>query len=245
MEDKIKTAPQMIAAFAFYKAFKADYVIVEKDFSAACGVGINVTTKDIEKGVAEVFTKHKAEILSKKHEFNFNVLLHQIRETFKWGDGGEIVRQFNAKKLELVGEKPKEEKKKVKAAPKPKPTEESKDEELDMFADFKKDKLSTLVARDVNTAINTEELLKKHKDFTKGRILTRFPPEPNGYLHIGHAKAMRFSFTIASEYGGETYLRYDDTNPEKENQEYIDSIADTVKWLGYKPWQTTFSSDHF
>lgn len=75
--------------------------------------------------------------------------------------------------------------------------------------------------------------------------MTRFPPEPNGYLHIGHAKAMRFNFTVAKENGGHTYLRYDDTNPVKENQEFIDKIADCVYWLGYEPYKTTFSSDYF
>ena len=76
-------------------------------------------------------------------------------------------------------------------------------------------------------------------------ILTRFPPEPNGYLHIGHAKAIRFNFTVAKEYGGLTYLRFDDTNPCKENNEFIDHIHEIVGWLGYKPWKTTASSDYF
>lgn len=75
--------------------------------------------------------------------------------------------------------------------------------------------------------------------------MTRFPPEPNGYLHIGHAKAMRFNFTIAKENGGSTYLRYDDTNPVKENQEFIDNIKNCVDWLGYKPFKITFASDYF
>jgi len=76
-------------------------------------------------------------------------------------------------------------------------------------------------------------------------ILTRFPPEPNGYLHIGHAKAMRFSFTLASDYQGKTYLRFDDTNPEKENQEFIDTIQDSIRWLGFKPWKKTHASEYF
>ena len=65
--------------------------------------------------------------------------------------------------------------------------------------------------------MNSDELLKKHKDATNGAIVTRFPPEPNGYLHIGHAKAMRFSFSVAKAHNGYTNLRFDDTNPEKEN----------------------------
>ena len=69
------------------------------------------------------------------------------------------------------------------------------------------------------------------------RIRTRFPPEPNGYLHIGHAKSITLNFGLAAEYGGICHLRFDDTNPEKEEQEYVDSILDAVKWLGFD-WET-------
>ena len=65
------------------------------------------------------------------------------------------------------------------------------------------------------------------------RVRMRFPPEPNGYLHIGHAKSIWLNFSMAKEYGGVCHLRFDDTNPEKEDQEYVDSIRDTVRWLGY------------
>jgi glutaminyl-tRNA synthetase len=64
-------------------------------------------------------------------------------------------------------------------------------------------------------------------------------------LHIGHAKSIRFNFTTALDYKGKCYLRFDDTNPEKENMEYINSIKDNVKWLGYEPWKVTYSSDNF
>src|ERR1700733_7731180 len=63
--------------------------------------------------------------------------------------------------------------------------------------------------------------------------VTRFPPEPNGYLHIGHAKAICINFGIAEEFGGRCHLRFDDTNPVKEEQEFIDSIQQDVKWLGF------------
>ena len=69
----------------------------------------------------------------------------------------------------------------------------------------------------------------KHK-----KIITRFPPEPNGYLHIGHAKAITINFGIAEKFGGECNLRFDDTNPSKEDVEYVESIKEDIKWLGYK-----------
>lgn len=64
-----------------------------------------------------------------------------------------------------------------------------------------------------------------------GRVLTRFPPEPNGYLHLGHAKAVNFNFGVAKRYGGLTNMRLDDTNPAKEDLEYVKAIADDVRWL--------------
>jgi glutaminyl-tRNA synthetase len=72
------------------------------------------------------------------------------------------------------------------------------------------------------------------------KIRTRFPPEPNGYLHIGHAKSITLNFGLAAEYGGVCHLRFDDTNPEKEEQEYVDSILDAVKWLGFD-WHAEFN----
>lgn len=81
---------------------------------------------------------------------------------------------------------------------------------------------------------------KKHDS-----ILTRFPPEPNGYLHIGHAKSICLNFGIAQQYGGQTNLRFDDTNPEKEDQEYIDAIREDVQWLGFEPAGEFYASDYF
>ena len=79
-----------------------------------------------------------------------------------------------------------------------------------------------------------------------GNVMTRFPPEPNGYLHIGHAKALCLDFGIASEFGGKCNLRMDDTNPTKENYEYVNSIIEDVKWLGFDPEERIyFASDYF
>jgi glutaminyl-tRNA synthetase len=94
--------------------------------------------------------------------------------------------------------------------------------------------LRDAIAEDVRT--------KKYGDAV---VQTRFPPEPNGYLHIGHAKAICIDFGLADEFGGKTNLRFDDTNPEKEEQEYVDSIQEDVRWLGFDWERLCYASDYF
>ena len=76
-------------------------------------------------------------------------------------------------------------------------------------------------------------------------VITRFPPEPNGYLHIGHAKSICLNFGVAEQFGGKTYLRFDDTNPLKESDEYVNAIKADVKWLGFEWTEVTHASDYF
>uniref|UniRef100_A0A663LV94 glutamine--tRNA ligase n=1 Tax=Athene cunicularia TaxID=194338 RepID=A0A663LV94_ATHCN len=92
---------------------------------------------------------------------------------------------------------------------------------------------------------NTMALLKHHLTVTGGQVRTRFPPEPNGILHIGHAKAINFNFGYAKANGGVCFLRYDDTNPEKEEEKYFTAIREMVEWLGYQPYAVTHASDYF
>ena len=113
----------------------------------------------------------------------------------------------------------------------------------------------------------TMDLISKHLKETGGQVVTRFPPEPNGILHIGHAKAINFNFGFAKvnylslkylnfssfeaifsnkkHSNGICYLRFDDTNPEKEEEKYFRGIIDMVTWLGYKPYKITNASDQF
>jgi glutaminyl-tRNA synthetase len=78
-----------------------------------------------------------------------------------------------------------------------------------------------------------------------GRVQTRFPPEPNGFLHIGHAKAIALNFGIAEEFDGSCVLRFDDTNPDTEDSRFADAIEDDIGWLGYRPTKVTYASDYF
>ncbi len=91
-----------------------------------------------------------------------------------------------------------------------------------------------------------EEIIES--DLAEGKyksILTRFPPEPNGYLHLGHAKSLCINFGLAQKYGGKTNLRYDDTNPTKEDTEYVDAIKEDIKWLGFQWEKECYASDYF
>jgi len=91
-----------------------------------------------------------------------------------------------------------------------------------------------------------EEIIEADLEGAKcARILTRFPPEPNGYLHIGHAKSICLNFGLALKYGGKTNLRFDDTNPAKEETEFVDSIKEDVNWLGFTWDQELYASDYF
>src|SRR6478736_1410149 len=94
--------------------------------------------------------------------------------------------------------------------------------------------LRDIIAEDVRT--------KRYGDAV---VQTRFPPEPNGYLHIGHAKAICLDFGLADEFGGKTNLRFDDTNPAKEEQEYVDSIQKDVRWLGFDWERLCYASAYF
>lgn len=88
-------------------------------------------------------------------------------------------------------------------------------------------------------------LREQHVKATGGRVFTRFPPEPNGFLHIGHSKAIAIDFGFARYHGGLCYLRYDDTNPAAEEEQYFESILEMVRWLGFEPFKITYSSDYF
>jgi glutaminyl-tRNA synthetase len=93
--------------------------------------------------------------------------------------------------------------------------------------------LEEIVTEDIKNGIN------------EGRVLTRFPPEPNGYLHIGHSKSICLNFGLAKEFGGKTNLRFDDTNPVTEDTEYVDSIKEDIRWLGFEWANEFYASDYF
>ncbi|KAJ6721158.1 GLUTAMINE-TRNA LIGASE [Salix viminalis] len=259
---KIKTPAQLEAAFSFLSSTASESFEL-KEFEEACGVGVEVSEEDIEQTVNEVFEQNKGSILELRYRTNVGDLFGLVRKRLPWADPKIVKKLIDAKLYELLGgrtaadnEKALKQKKETPAKVKDKkaaddnPSQPSED--LNPFLIFPNPeenfKVHTEIFfsdRPVLRCCNTKEVLDKHLKRTSGKVYTRFPPEPNGYLHIGHAKAMFVSFGLAKERGGCCYLRYDDTNPEAEKKEYIDHIEEIVEWMGWKPFKITYTSDYF
>lgn len=264
VSSKIKTPAQLEAAFSFFASTGPENFQL-KEFEKACGVGVEVSVEEIEHTVCEVFEENKNAILEQRYRINVGDLFAHVRKRHPWADPKIVKQIIDAKLYELLGERTEADNEKPVKKKKEKPVKveekivavdappvQPSEEELNPFSIFPNPeenfKVHTEVFfsdRPVLRCCNTKEMLEKHLKATGGRVFTRFPPEPNGYLHIGHAKAMFVSFGLAKERGGCCYLRYDDTNPEAEKKEYIDHIEEIVDWMGWKPFKITYTSDYF
>lgn len=240
VSGKLPSVLQLEAASEFLRTHS---IYTTEQFEEFSGIGVVVTEAQIKEAVESVFREQAENIKAAgwTDKTLLGGLLKKVKALHKWGDARLIKQLVEAKLLEVLGPQPSEEelKKSLK-------TKKENSEQKRQFEEVpKKEKLSTCIGRDLKSAVNSEELMKKHLEFTGGKVMTRFPPEPNGYLHLGHAKAMRFSFTMAAENCGHTYLRFDDTNPDKESEEFIENIKRNVNWLGYTPWKITHASEYF
>ncbi|XP_072569267.1 glutamine--tRNA ligase [Paramormyrops kingsleyae] len=255
---KITTDLQLSAALDFLKNHSQG-AVVQEDFDAACGVGVVITPEQIEDAVEVVINKHKDQLLKERYRFNMGLLMGETRAGLKWADGKIIKNEVDMQVLHLLGPKTEADLEKKPKVPKQKPQENMKKEEDVVGETEGKSLMEQLRGEALKfhktgenyktegyvMTPNTMNLLKKHLEITGGQVRTRFPPEPNGILHIGHAKAINFNFGYAKSNGGICYLRYDDTNPEKEEEKYFTGIRDMVEWLGYTPYAVTHASDHF
>ncbi|XP_062854607.1 glutamine--tRNA ligase [Trichomycterus rosablanca] len=263
VKRKITTDLQLSAALDYVKGHPQGPLDV-KAFETACGVGVIVGPEQIEDAVELIIRKHKQQLLVERYRFNMGLLMGEARAALKWADGKILKNEVDMQVLHLLGPKTEADLEKKPKAAKPKPVENNKKEE-------KKDTVNGEVKQEVKSLMeqlrgealkfhkpgenyktegyvvtpNTMRLLKEHLEITGGQVRSRFPPEPNGILHIGHAKAINFNFGYAKANNGICFLRYDDTNPEKEEEKYFTGIKDMVEWLGYEPYAITHASDNF
>ncbi|XP_038867046.1 glutamine--tRNA ligase [Salvelinus namaycush] len=260
-QRKICTELQLAAALEFVKSHPQD-PINQQEFESLCGVGVVITPEQIEDKVEKVIKKHKDQLLQERYRFNMGLLMGEARGGLMWADGKMIKNEVDMQVLHLLGPKTEADLEKKPKAQKAKAPDGEVKEELTMNGELKiegrllMDELRGVALNFHKPGENyktegyvvtpkTMDLLKQHLEFTGGQIRTRFPPEPNGILHIGHAKAINFNFGYAKANDGICYLRYDDTNPEKEEEKYFTAIKDMVEWLGYKPYEITHASDNF
>ncbi|XP_046612758.1 probable glutamine--tRNA ligase isoform X1 [Neodiprion virginianus] len=265
-ERKLDTTQRIDAALEYLLQNIEGTVSVEK-LEKHCGVGVVVTPEEIEREVEILIEKHKDEILEKRYRFNSGPLMQEVRKILQWADGKAVKSEIEIQLLVLLGPKsetdlaPVSKQKQVKAKPavkksdkmdeKKEKIEEEKSSEARTISELMKTKVhfhkpgENYKTEGYVITSNTHNLLKEHLKVTGGKVRTRFPPEPNGILHIGHAKAININFGYAEAHDGVCYLRYDDTNPEKEEEKFFIAIGEMVEWLGYKPAKITYSSDNF
>lgn len=245
LDGRLKTTLQVSEAFKYIKE-NGDSSTSE-GLDASAGVGIDLTREDVKAEIEKYVAGHREAVLAKRYA-GVPALLGETKKlaSLKWAAPALFKPVIDEVALELFGPKDerdvvKKEKKKKDAKPDAKAPPKAAEPERSMFSEGF---LGDLHKPGENPQA-FPELMKEHLAVTKGKVFTRFPPEPNGFLHIGHSKAIMVNFGYAKFHGGNCYLRFDDTNPEAEEEVYFNSIKSMVDWLGFEPWKITYSSDYF
>jgi len=255
---KISNDAQLTAALDFLTNISGGDAVDAKAFETACGVGIVVTAQVISDEVGKVIETHKSGLLEKRYRYPMGLVMGETRKSIlKWADGKVVKEEIDAAVAKLLGPKTEEDSapiKKEKQKKEAKPEKTTKAEVITNGVDapalsgealnFHKPGENYKTDGYVMTP-NTMKIIEDHLRITGGQVRTRFPPEPNGILHVGHAKAININFGYARNNQGICFLRYDDTNPEKEEEKFFTGIRNMVTWLGFEPYKITHSSDYF
>ncbi|KAF4620052.1 hypothetical protein D9613_005245 [Agrocybe pediades] len=236
----LKSVDQISAAVKYVESHPPP--IDDADFKKECGVGFSISPEDLYAQVVSYATENAIAGWA-----SLGSVVGSLKGTpaLRWANPLEVKKTVDQVFLDKFG--PKEASKPK--AKEPKAAAQSKKEDAPTAATpkrsvFEEGFLGQLHKPGENPQIHPR-LREAHLAATGGQVWTRFPPEPNGYLHIGHSKAIFVNFGYAAHNGGKCYLRYDDTNPEKEEARYFESILEMVRWLGFEPWKITYSSDYF
>ncbi|KAI5475493.1 glutamine-tRNA ligase [Pseudohyphozyma bogoriensis] len=238
-DGRLKAADQVSAGVKYLTANPAP--VDTAAFDKACGVGFSATPEEILALVRSYVEEHKAEL--SWAAFGKTTGQFKTHEGLRWANALEVKNATEKVFEEVLGPKTAPAKAPPKAPAKPK-------EEAAGSADVPPEEMFATgwISKLHKPGGNPQpipERMTEHLAATGGKVFTRFPPEPNGFLHIGHSKAIAVNFGYAKYHKGHCYLRFDDTNPEAEEQIYFDKILEAVRWLGYEPYKITHSSDNF
>lgn len=269
LKEEILTKVQVAAACEFLNKSSE---INQEDFKKAAGIGLKFSTEEILEKIKEELEIAKYTLNLDVVNWSAKAaILANLRESeLKFADSKIIVNLVDAELTKLYGPKinqinPNHMKRNVSHKLKNKDlgigTKNKKEKDLSKTnikkaaegCEASEEGLETFQSLDSSIIFHdpkdniqtTPDLLEKHLSITGGKVITRFPPEPNGFLHIGHAKSMHLNFGYAKQNKGLCYLRFDDTNPEAESPEYLKSIEEDVRWLGHSYHKLTHASDYF
>ncbi|KAI9145547.1 tRNA synthetases class I, catalytic domain-containing protein [Paraphysoderma sedebokerense] len=256
LAEKLKSSDQVSAAIKFFESVRVGQDYDLKSYEESCGIGIEISEQELISAVADIIKRNK-DRLEKDRYRSLGFLLGECRATrLRWANSLAVKEEVEKNMTKVLG--PKDERDDPKAAKKKEKAQKAKKDEK--VADVKSGGAPDVTKLLTNMFFEGEmarlhkpgenpqlkpELMEEHLRATGGKYVTRFPPEPNGYLHIGHAKAININFGYAQVHNGICYLRYDDTNPEAEEERFFNSIEESVRWLGFKPFKITYSSDYF
>lgn len=215
------------------------------DISTAAGVGQEVSDEDAKAIIEKFIESNSAQIEAERYQA-LPKMLAEARKLpeLKWGLPAVLKPTIDALFLAKIGPKDERDvvkKEKKKKAPAAKKEAAAPAPERLMFSEGWLGELH----KPGDQPQKYPELMKAEMEATGGKVFTRFPPEPNGFLHIGHLKAIMVNFGYAKYNDGCCYLRFDDTNPEAEEEVYFNLILDMVSWLGFTPFKVTYSLDYF
>ena len=248
LNDELNTSQRVDEAFKYVKANGESST--KEELNKVSGVGIVVTEDQVKNEVRNYIQANKSEIEEKRYQFLPKILANvRTIPELKWANPSLFKPIIDEELLKLLGPKDerdvvKKEKKSKKPAANTTTSKDTKKTEEPVRSMFTEGFLGDLHKVGENPQ-KYPELMVEHLKACQNRVQTRFPPEPNGFLHIGHSKAILVNFGYAKHNDGVCYLRYDDTNPEAEEDVYFKSILKMVNWLGFKPWKITYSSDYF
>ncbi|KAF8165525.1 glutamine-tRNA ligase [Crassisporium funariophilum] len=240
LDSKLRTVDQISAAVKYAESHKLP--IDDEDFNKECGVDFTISPEKLYSLVETHVTANDVAGWA-----SLGPVVSALKNTpeLRWANPLEVKNTVDKVFIAKFG--PKESAKPKAKEAKPTATK-GKAAEVPVAAPrrsvFEEGFLGQLHKPGGNPQVHPH-LRDAHLAATGGNVWTRFPPEPNGYLHVGHSKAIFVNFGYAAHHGGKCYLRYDDTNPEKEEARYFESILEMVRWLGFEPWKITYSSDYF